>query len=137
MILPKDSNLEQIFVWHPTNLWTLLWIWILLIRISLKRQDTFHEAVPFESFIGLIDWKLLLQRFKNTSCWKVNCSKHYPLSKYFYQISGNTKWDIKEPLTVKFLRVSVQFRLVELIVIPCFSNRSLNKDGRMKFRIYL
>ena len=31
----------------------------------------------------LSDWEFLPQRFKNICYWKIDCGKHYRLSKYF------------------------------------------------------
>ena len=38
-------------------------------------------------FMAFSDWQFLPQRFKDICCWKIDCGKHYRLSKYFYQIS--------------------------------------------------
>ena len=37
--------------------------------------------------------KFLPQRFKNICCQKIDCGKHYRLSKYFVKISENPKWN--------------------------------------------
>ena len=41
------------------------------------------------------DWEFLPQRFKNICYWKIDCGKHYRLSKYFIKfqrtLSGTAK----------------------------------------------
>ena len=46
-------------------------------------------------FMAFSDWKFLPQRFKNICCRKIDCGKHYRLSKYFIKISENPKWNIQ------------------------------------------
>ena len=40
--------------------------------------------------MALSDWQYLTQRFKNICCWKIDCVKHYSLSKYFIKLSRNS-----------------------------------------------
>ena len=47
----------------------------------------------FLCFMASSDWQFLPQRFKDICCWKIDCGKHYRLSKYFYQISENPNWN--------------------------------------------
>ena len=94
-------------------------------------------------FMAFSDWEFLLLRFKNICCWKSDCDKHYCLSKY---LSNFREPQVEQPkhllhlkkwLTIKFLRLSVQFGLLELISHnPCFSNNSFKKDAGMKLRIH-
>ena len=72
-------------------------------------------------FMALSDWEFLPQRFKNICYWKIDCGKHY----FYRNIVSNFRepqveqlkqlLHLKKPLTVKFLRLSVQFGLPELI----------------------
>ena len=66
------------------------------------------------------DWEFLPQHFKNICYWKIDCGKHYRVSKYFVnfrepQVEQPKQFlHLKKP-TVKFFMLSVQFELLELI----------------------
>ena len=47
------------------------------------------------------DWEFLPQRFKNISCWKIDCGKHYRLSKYFIQFPKTPSRTAKAIATFK------------------------------------
>ena len=68
-------------------------------------------------FMAFSDWEFLQQRFKNICCSKINCGKHYRLSKYFIKFSRTLSRTTKAIATFKeitnckkFLVLSVKFR---------------------------
>ena len=46
-------------------------------------------------FMVFSDWEFLLQRFKNICYWKIDCGKHYRLSKYFIKFSRTSSGTAK------------------------------------------
>ena len=46
-------------------------------------------------FMAFSDWEFLLQRFKNICYWKIDCGKHYRLSKYFIKFSRTSSGTAK------------------------------------------
>ena len=61
------------------------------------------------SFMMFSDWEFLPQRFQNVCYWKIDCGKHYRLSKYFTKFPRTSQpkqlQHLKKPLTVKFIRL--------------------------------
>ena len=47
------------------------------------------------------DWEFLPQRFKNICYWKIDCGKHYHLSKYFIKFPKTSSGTAKAITTFK------------------------------------
>ena len=47
------------------------------------------------------DWEFLPQRFKNICYWKIDCGKHYRLSKYFIKFPRTPSGTAKAIATFK------------------------------------
>ena len=115
--MKKDLRLATLFkrrLWHgyfPVN-------FVKFLRTPFLRNIS-GRLLP--CFMAFSDWELLPQRFKNICYWKIYCGKHYRVSKYFIKFprtSSRTAKAIatfKETTNCKFIRLSVQFGLLELI----------------------
>ena len=83
-------------------------------------KDTFLQNTSGRlllCFMAFSDWEFLQQRFKNICCSKINCGKHYRLSKYFIKFPRTPSRTTKAIATFKettnwkkFLVLSVKFR---------------------------
>ena len=52
-------------------------------------------------FMAFSDWEFLPQRFKNICYWKIDCGKHYRLSKYFIKFPRTSSGTDKAIATFK------------------------------------
>ena len=52
-------------------------------------------------FMAFSDWEFLPQRFKNICYWKIDCGKHYRLSKYFIKFPRTSSGTAKAIATFK------------------------------------
>ena len=52
-------------------------------------------------FMAFSDWEFLPQRFKNICYWKIDCGKHYRLSKYFIKFPRTPSGTAKAIATFK------------------------------------
>ena len=62
-------------------------------------QDTSGQLLL--CFIAFSDWEFLPQRFKNICYWKIDCGKHYRLSKYFIKFPRTSSGTAKAIATLK------------------------------------
>ena len=62
-------------------------------------QDTSGQLLL--CFIAFSDWEFLPQRFKNICYWKIDCGKHYRLSKYFIKFPRTSSGTDKAIATFK------------------------------------
>ena len=72
----KSATLFKKRLWHrcfPVNCAKFL-------RTPLLQNTSGRLLLCFMAFS---DWEFLPQRFKNICYWKIDCGKHYRLSKYF------------------------------------------------------
>ena len=52
-------------------------------------------------FMAFGHWEFQPQRFKNICCWKIDCGKHYRLSKYFIKFPRTPSGTAKAIATIK------------------------------------
>ena len=52
-------------------------------------------------FMAFSDCEFLPQRFKNICCWKIDCGKHYRLSKFFIELPRTPSGTAKAVATFK------------------------------------
>ena len=100
---------------------------VTLVRNSLEKQDArFREAVPIEKTVAIVLWRLATGNSYRSISKIFAVGKSTAVSIIVYQnILSNFRepqveqpkqlLHLKKPLTVKFLRLSVQFGLLELI----------------------
>ena len=100
---------------------------VTLVRNSLEKQDArFREAVPIEKTVAIVLWRLATGNSYRSISKIFAVGKSTAVSIIIYQnILSNFRepqveqpkplLHLKKPLTVKFLRLSVQFGLLELI----------------------
>ena len=88
---------------------------------TTKREQQLLSGPLLLCFIAFSDWEFLPQGFKKNCYWKIDCGKHYHLSNILSNFQKSQVEQpkqllhLKKPLNVKFLRLSVQFGLLEPI----------------------
>ena len=81
------------------------------------------------------DWELLPQSFKKICCRKIDCGKHYRLSKNFIKFPRTPSGTAKVIAKFKETTIYKILQAVDAIWAPGTIHKK--KDGGMKFRMHI